>query len=116
MTQLRSDTSALKHQLSLFIQRVMPATPVTTRALVHALIDALESQHSHILISPEQAQALKTPAHVGLIWGPEANAPLVHQDNRLYLRRLFNLEKRVAQQLFGRNRLITNDLGSPYES
>ena len=56
MTQLRSDTSALKHQLSLFIQRIMPATPVTTRALVHALIDALESQHSHILISPEQAQ------------------------------------------------------------
>lgn len=116
MTQLRSDTSALKHQLSLFIQRVMPATPVTTRALVHALIDALESQHSHILISPEQAQALKTPAHVGLIGGPEANTPLVHQDNRLYLRRLFNLEKRVAQQLFSRNRLITNDLGSPYES
>ena len=116
MTQLRSDTSALKHQLSLFIQRVMPATPVTTRALVHALIDALESQHSHILISPEQAQALKTPAHVGLIGGPEANTPLVLQDNRLYLRRLFNLEKRVAQQLFSRNRLITNDLGSPYES
>ena len=106
MTQLRSDTSALKHQLSLFIQRIMPATPPATLALVHALIDALDAQHSHILLTPEQVQALDTPAHKALIGSPEDQSPLVQLDNRLYLRRLFNLEKRVAQQLSFRNRWV----------
>ena len=106
MSGLRSDTRALKHQMSLLIKRIMPATPSTTLALVHALIDALNAQHSHILLTPEQAQALDTPAHKRLIGTPEEHNPLVLLDNRLYLRRLFNLEKRVAQQLFLRNREV----------
>ena len=106
MSSLRSDTRALKHQMSLLIQRIMPATPPATLALVHALIDALDAQHSHILLTPEQVQALDTPAHKALIGSPGDQSPLVQLDNRLYLRRLFNLEKRVAQQLFARNRQV----------
>ena len=106
MNSLRSDTRALKHQMSLLIQRIMPATPPATLALVHALIDALDAQHSHILLTPEQVQALDTPAHKALIGSPGDQSPLVQLDNRLYLRRLFNLEKRVAQQLFARNRQV----------
>ncbi|MDC1315139.1 exodeoxyribonuclease V subunit alpha [Pseudomonadales bacterium] len=106
MNSLRSDTRALKHQMSLLIQRIMPATPPATLALVHALIDALDAQHSHILLTPEQVQALDTPAHKALIGSPGDPSPLVQLDNRLYLRRLFNLEKRVAQQLFARNRQV----------
>ena len=106
MSSLRSDTRALKHQMSLLIQRIMPATPPATLALVHALIDALDAQHSHILLMPEQVQALDTPAHKALIGSPRDQSPLVQLDNRLYLRRLFNLEKRVAQQLFARNRQV----------
>ena len=106
MNSLRSDTRALKHQMSLLIQRIMPATPPATLALVHALIDALDAQHSHILLTPEQVQALATPAHKALIGSPGDQSPLVQLDNRLYLRRLFNLEKRVAQQLFARNRQV----------
>ena len=106
MNSLRSDTRALKHQMSLLIQRIMPATPPATLALVHALIDALDAQHSHILLTPEQVQALDTPAHKALIGSPGDQSPLVQLDNRLYLRRLFNLEKRVAQQLFDRNRQV----------
>jgi len=106
MTGQRSDTRALKHQMSLLIQRVMPATPPATLALVHALIDALDAQHSHILLTPEHVRALDTPAHKTLIGSPEDQTPLVQLDNRLYLRRLFNLEKRVAQQLFFRNRWV----------
>ena len=109
MSGLRSDTRALKHQMSLLIKRIMPATPSTTLALVHALIDALNAQHSHILLTPEQAQALDTPAHKRLIGTPEEHNPLVLLDNRLYLRRLFNLEKRVAQQLFLRNREVKSE-------
>lgn len=106
MNSLRSDTRALKHQMSLLIQRIMPATSPATLALVHALIDALDAQHSHILLTPEQVQALDTPAHKALIGSPGDQSPLVQLDNRLYLRRLFNLEKRVAQQLFARNRQV----------
>ena len=106
MSNLRSDTRALKHQMSLLIQRIMPATPPATLALVHALIDALDAQHSHILLTPEQVQALDTPAHKALIGSRGDQSPLVQLDNRLYLRRLFNLEKRVAQQLFDRNRQV----------
>ena len=106
MSSLRPDTRALKHQMSLLIQRIMPATPPATLALVHALIDALDAQHSHILLTPEQVQALDTPAHKALIGSPGDQSPLVQLDNRLYLRRLFNLEKRVAQQLFARNRQV----------
>ncbi len=106
MNSLRSDTRALKHQMSLLIQRIMPATPPATLALVHALIDALDAQHSHILLTPEQVQSLDTPAHKALIGSPGDQSPLVQLDNRLYLRRLFNLEKRVAQQLFARNRQV----------
>ncbi len=106
MNSLRSDTRALKHQMSLLIQRIMPATPPATLALVHALIDALDAQHSHILLTPEQVKALDTPAHKALIGSPGDQSPLVQLDNRLYLRRLFNLEKRVAQQLFARNRQV----------
>ena len=106
MNSLISDTRALKHQMSLLIQRIMPATPPATLALVHALIDALDAQHSHILLTPEQVQALDTAAHKALIGSPGDQSPLVQLDNRLYLRRLFNLEKRVAQQLFARNRQV----------
>lgn len=106
MNSLRSDTRALKHQMSLLIQRIMPATTSATLTLVHALIDALDAQHSHILLTPEQVQALDTPAHKALIGSPGDQSPLVQLDNRLYLRRLFNLEKRVAQQLFARNRWV----------
>lgn len=106
MSSLRPDTRALKHQMSLLIQRIMPATPPATLALVHALIDALDAQHSHILLTPEQVQSLDTPAHKALIGSPGDQSPLVQLDNRLYLRRLFNLEKRVAQQLFARNRQV----------
>ena len=106
MSSLRSDTRALKHQMSLLIQRIMPATTSATLTLVHALIDALDAQHSHILLTPEQVQALDTPAHKALIGSPGDQSPLVQLDNRLYLRRLFNLEKRVAQQLFARNRWV----------
>jgi len=84
----------------------MPATTSATLTLVHALIDALDAQHSHILLTPEQVQALDTPAHKALIGSPGDQSPLVQLDNRLYLRRLFNLEKRVAQQLFARNRWV----------
>ena len=84
----------------------MPATTSATLTLVHALIDALDAQHSHILLTPEQVQALDTPAHKALIGSPGDQSPLVQLDNRLYLRRLFNLEKRVAQQLFARNRQV----------
>lgn len=102
----RSDTRVLKHQLSLLIQRIMPQTPSATLALVHALIEALDAQHTHILLSPEQTQALDTAARNELIGHPEDKTLLVQLDNRLYLRRLFNLENRVAQQLFIRNRPI----------
>ena len=84
----------------------MPETPPATLALVHALIDALDAQHSHILLTPEQVKDLGTPAHKALIGSPDAQTPLVQLDDRLYLRRLFNLEKRVAQQLFVRDRWV----------
>ena len=106
MNGLRSDTRALKQQMSQLIKRLMPETPPATLALVHALIDALDAQHSHILLTPEQVKDLGTPAHKALIGSPDAQTPLVQLDNRLYLRRLFNLEKRVAQQLFARNRQV----------
>ena len=116
MSLQRSDPRALKHQLGQLIQRIMPATPPATLALVHALIDALESQHSHLLLSPEQGQALDTPAHIGLIGGPQDNTLLVCVGNRLYLRRLFNLERRVAQQLVLRNRMLGTDLDLTHET
>ena len=106
MIGLRSDMRALKQQMSQLIKRLMPETPPATLALVHALIDALDAQHSHILLTPEQVKDLGTPAHKALIGSPDAQTPLVQLDDRLYLRRLYNLEKRVAQQLFVRDRWV----------
>ena len=95
--------SAIKQQLSALVNRLSPSPGNALNEVIASLIDAWQANHSHIVLDDAQLAMITSPSLATLVGGAKADTPLVLQNNRMYFRRLLNLETRVALALQQRN-------------
>lgn len=101
---IHSERYALKRELASLIRRLEPSTHQTITPLLGPLIDGIDEQHTHILLSDAQCSVLAEHPCPNLIGDPASNSPILLWENRLYFRRYYNLERRIANQLIARHK------------
>ncbi len=109
---IHSEHHELKRELASLIRRLEPDTHQNVTPLLDPLIDGIDAQHTHVLLSDAQCDNLTDRPCPNLIGDPAGNSPMLLWDNRLYFRRYYNLERRIANQLTVRHReLNRSELG-----
>ena len=98
--------SAIKQQLSALVNRISPLPGNPLNEVISSLIDAWQANHSHIVVDDAQLAMITDPSLATLVGEAKDDTPLVLQDNRIYFRRLLNLETRVALALQLRNQSL----------
>jgi len=98
--------AAIKRQLMALANRLAPGCEPDLLKLIGKLVDAWQAEHSYLPLNGRALKTFATPAASLLIGAPEDLTPLVLQDDRLYFRRLFELETRVAKALYQRHEAI----------
>lgn len=99
-----SERHTLRRELSGLIRRIAPDDHQSIDPLIGPLLDAIDAQHTHILLGDVTLDALTKHPTGNIVGQPDSNSPMVLWENRLYFRRYYNLEKRIANQLTVRNR------------
>ena len=106
MSEGYAQFSAIKQQLSALVNRLSPLPGNPLNEVIASLIDAWQANHSHIVVDDAQLAMITDPSLATLVGEAKDDTPLVIQDNRIYFRRLLNLETRVALALQQRNQSL----------
>lgn len=82
----------------LFFQRISPKNAELATPFLNAVLDAWENGHSFIELNEQQQQVARQCSPL-IAFAPDDTAPLILQDNYLFLHKIYHLEYSVARCL-----------------